>query len=586
MTSTSTDRRDGFNTSAAIKVACRCATTANVTLSGYQTIDGILPTSSDSVNRRRVFVKSQTTASENGIYIMDTGTWARANDFDSNRDLVQGTLIPVNEGTTLGGSVWRVTNTGTITIGTTSLTFERAYVSNSDSQTFLQSGTGAVSRTVQSKLRDVVSVLDFGATGDGSTDDTSAIQAAITALQTAGGGELFFPVPTSYYKHTGLTISGAASIILRGASWGSVLKVSGNSPSITIGNTSSDQTARVVIQDLLLDVVSTGTSAQHGIDMRRMHSSELRGVRIKNHGGDGIKLTGCYASSVYDCYSNNNTGNGLYLTALAGAGNDFIIVRDGKFLANSAKGIFVDNTGRASSGIKIIHNDIEGNAIGLQMDVGSAGNSDACTVSQNYFENQTGLNASIGAEGGTSFFRNFRFSDNTVNPGTVSAAANAVAFDQIMDAEVALNQFSTVNVTTTSDSVIESWYGNRGSGSFPTGFANAIPSFKQFRIRDSNGSDVATVQMDSTLVKVNYAFRSAASLIAHGATAIPAGGTAGAGLLVSSTANFGVFFGSGAPTLSAAKGSLYLRSDGSATNNRAYINTDGSTAWASVTTSS
>ena len=77
---------------------------------------------------------------------------------------------------------------------------------------------------------------------------------------------------------------------------------------------------------------------------------------------------------------------------------------------------------------------------------------------------------------------------------------------------------------------------------------------------------------------------SAASITARSGTAIPAGGTAGAGLMVSSTANFGVFFGSGAPTLSAAKGSLYLRSDGSTTNDRAYINTDGSTTWTALTT--
>lgn len=75
-----------------------------------------------------------------------------------------------------------------------------------------------------------------------------------------------------------------------------------------------------------------------------------------------------------------------------------------------------------------------------------------------------------------------------------------------------------------------------------------------------------------------------ASVLAHGGTAIPAGGTAGAGLLVSSTSNFGIFFGSGAPSLSAAKGSLYLRSDGSTTNDRAYINTNGGTTWTALTT--
>jgi hypothetical protein len=46
----------------------------------------------------------------------------------------------------------------------------------------------------------------------------------------------------------------------------------------------------------------------------------------------------------------------------------------------------------------------------------------------------------------------------------------------------------------------------------------------------------------------------------------------------------GVFMGSGAPTFAAGKGSLYLRSDGSSTSTRAYINTDGSTTWTNLVT--
>jgi hypothetical protein len=76
----------------------------------------------------------------------------------------------------------------------------------------------------------------------------------------------------------------------------------------------------------------------------------------------------------------------------------------------------------------------------------------------------------------------------------------------------------------------------------------------------------------------------AGAVLAENATAIPAGGTAGAGFRFSSTSNFGVFFGSGAPSLAAAKGSIYLRSDGSTTNDRLYVNTDGSTTWTAVTT--
>lgn len=73
---------------------------------------------------------------------------------------------------------------------------------------------------------------------------------------------------------------------------------------------------------------------------------------------------------------------------------------------------------------------------------------------------------------------------------------------------------------------------------------------------------------------------------AYNATAVPAGGTAGVGLKVSSTANLGVFFGSGAPTLLAAKGSLYLRTDGSGVDDRMYVATDAIGGWASVTTAS
>lgn len=76
----------------------------------------------------------------------------------------------------------------------------------------------------------------------------------------------------------------------------------------------------------------------------------------------------------------------------------------------------------------------------------------------------------------------------------------------------------------------------------------------------------------------------AGKYIANNNDAIPAGGSQNVGLNATSTANFGIFFGSGAPTLSASKGSFYMRSDGSTTNDRAYINTDGGTTWTALTT--
>lgn len=76
------------------------------------------------------------------------------------------------------------------------------------------------------------------------------------------------------------------------------------------------------------------------------------------------------------------------------------------------------------------------------------------------------------------------------------------------------------------------------------------------------------------------------TITAQSAVAVPAGGSAGASLLLSSTAALGVYVGSGAPTVSAAQGSFYLRTDGSSSSTRLYVNSNGSTTWVAVTTAS
>lgn len=79
---------------------------------------------------------------------------------------------------------------------------------------FITSGTGAVARTVQAALRDRVSAKDFGATGDGVTDDRAALQAS----QDAGRGPVFLP-PGVYCVSGEVVIKDGAGFIGSGAFW-------------------------------------------------------------------------------------------------------------------------------------------------------------------------------------------------------------------------------------------------------------------------------------------------------------------------------------------------------------------------------
>jgi hypothetical protein len=90
---------------------------------------------------------------------------------------------------------------------------------------FIQAGLGAVTRTAQAKMRDVVSVKDFGAVGNGVTDDTAAIQAAIDAVAAAGdGGVVTIPQSSGSYIFT--TILVKTGVTLLGT--GGVLKLKNN----------------------------------------------------------------------------------------------------------------------------------------------------------------------------------------------------------------------------------------------------------------------------------------------------------------------------------------------------------------------
>lgn len=129
-----------------------------------------------------------------------------------------------------------------------------------------------------------------------------------------------------------------------------------------------------------------------------------------------------------------------------------------------------------------------------------------------------------------------------------------------------------------------------GVGSGSPGFDNS--SELAALIDDETGTGALVFANTPTLVTpvigaaTGTSLTTTGTVAAYSATAVPAGGTTGSGIKVSSTANLGIFFGSDVPTLSAAQGSLYIRTDGSSTSTRLYVNSNGTTGWVAVTTAS
>jgi hypothetical protein len=102
----------------ASKPPVQCISTSNITLSGLQTLDGYTTIAND-----RVLVAGQTTQSANGAYNASAGAWTRVTDDGAAPGEIQpGSTWLVVNGTVYGGTQWRCSNTGTITLGTTSIT--------------------------------------------------------------------------------------------------------------------------------------------------------------------------------------------------------------------------------------------------------------------------------------------------------------------------------------------------------------------------------------------------------------------------------------------------------------------------------
>ena len=99
------------------KEPVRASSTANLTLSGTQTVDGISLTAG-----QRILVKNQSAAAENGIYVVAAGAWARSGDMNSAGEF-SGTACFVQEGSVHADTAFVCTNDGDVVVGTTAIAF-------------------------------------------------------------------------------------------------------------------------------------------------------------------------------------------------------------------------------------------------------------------------------------------------------------------------------------------------------------------------------------------------------------------------------------------------------------------------------
>jgi hypothetical protein len=143
--------------------------------------------------------------------------------------------------------------------------------------------TGAVTRTWTSKMSDFISVMDFGAVGDGTTDDTAAVQAAIDSARS-----IYFPPGT--YSVSALTLASADSMRLFGAGWG-------------------DHDSIIKARDATSDVITINSGLVEIANLKFKAGVTRTSGSYINVQQSGIQITQCYFDAASIGIINNGTSN-------------------------------------------------------------------------------------------------------------------------------------------------------------------------------------------------------------------------------------------------------------------------------------
>jgi len=271
-----------------------------------------------------------------------------ANDADS---IMYEQGYTVTAGSFVVGKIYRIVSVGTTNftlIGATSNTIGLHFIATGAGT---GDGTAELSQTVEAKLRQYVSVKDFGAVGNGIVDDTAAIQAAVNSVPSLGG-QIFFPQGSYLISSTiilpaskNITLLGEGTAHVNNGFYGSQIKkaasLNGNALEITTNGS--------IIEKLMIQGV-----AGNGGDGILIKASRitLRDVGVYAMGNDGIRIgedTGginCNLWYLDNVKSKNNGGHGVHISEGAGplADTNAGTLLHADLQSNALSGLYLNGT--------------------------------------------------------------------------------------------------------------------------------------------------------------------------------------------------------------------------------------------------
>ena len=197
---------------------------------------------------------------------------------------------------------------------------------SADLVSYQPAGTGAVATNVQAKLRQTVSVKDFGAVGDGVTDDTAAIQAALTHVQQTNKWVLYFPEGIYLTSQT-LDITKSEGNIVGSGSKTTVIRLTNDLAENFINISDPTRIFRIQASGFRLD--SSVANIATGIRINNLSAGTFSDIDIFNL-ENGVKIEGYRPDGSSTIYLSNLTIRNL--NAVTGKG----------IWINEAVDVFVD----------------------------------------------------------------------------------------------------------------------------------------------------------------------------------------------------------------------------------------------------